>query len=216
MTTQSHIADIRKDYQLASLDESVTGNDPLAFFQKWFSEAENAGADEVNAMTLATVDVENRPHARIVLLKGLDSEGFTFFTNYDSDKGHHLAQNPNAALVFFWKELERQVRVEGKVTRVTPAESDQYFHSRPAGSRLGAWASPQSHIISDRSVLEQNVLSFQQKFPGSDIPRPENWGGYRLIPDYLEFWQGRSSRLHDRIVFKKQSSGNWEKYRLAP
>lgn len=216
MSAQSHIADIRKDYILASLDESVTGNDPLAFFQKWFSEAINANADEVNAMTLATVGNNNRPHARIVLLKGLDGGGFTFFTNYDSDKGHHLEQNPNAALVFFWKELERQVRVEGQVVKVTPEESDQYFHSRPAGSRLGAWASPQSHIIPDRTVLEQNVLRFQQKFPETEIPRPENWGGYRLIPDYLEFWQGRSSRLHDRIVFKKQPSGGWEKYRLAP
>lgn len=216
MAAHAHIADIRKDYQLASLDESVTGNDPLTFFHKWFSEAQNANVDEVNAMTLATVDSNNRPHARIVLLKGLDNEGFTFFTNYDSDKGHHLAQNPNAALVFFWKELERQVRIEGKIVRVTPAESDQYFHSRPAGSRLGAWASPQSHIIPDRKVLEENVLNFQQKFPGNDIPRPENWGGYRLIPDYLEFWQGRSSRLHDRIVFKKQTPGSWEKYRIAP
>lgn len=214
-STSSHIADIRKDYVLASLDESVAGDDPLVFFQKWFSEAENASAEEVNAMTLATVDASSKPHARIVLLKGLDDRGFTFFTNYLSSKAQEIAANNHAALVFFWKELERQVRIEGVIERVSTEESDQYFHSRPAGSRLGAWASPQSQVIKNREELEKLTISYQEKFEGKDIPRPEHWGGYRLVPNYIEFWQGRSSRLHDRIAFTK-TGNSWSKSRLAP
>jgi pyridoxamine 5'-phosphate oxidase len=214
--TSSHIAAIRKDYVLATLDETVTGNDPIAFFQQWFTEAEHASVDEVNAMTLATVDASAKPHARIVLLKGLDDRGFTFFTNYNSAKGHEMAANQHAALVFFWKELERQVRIEGIVEQVSTEESDQYFHSRPAGSRLGAWASPQSQVIKDRNELEELTKFYKQKFEGTEIPRPQHWGGYRLIPEYIEFWQGRSSRLHDRISFTRTDESVWVKNRLAP
>lgn len=212
-----HIAAIREDYQRASLDAQDAGNDPLAFFGKWFAEAEAAAVTEVNAMTLATADAEGRPHARIVLLKGLDNAGLTFFTNYDSAKGHQLAAQPYAAAVFFWKELERQVRIEGMVERVSGDESDAYFHSRPAGSRIGAWASPQSRKITGREVLEASQAAFNDRFTGGDIPRPEHWGGYRLTPRLIEFWQGRSSRLHDRIVFERTASGaGWQRYRLAP
>jgi len=192
-STSSHIADIRKDYRLAALDESVAGQEPLSFFRHWFDEAEKAQIDEVNAMTLATVDEHGYPHARIVLLKGLD-EGFVFFTNYDSAKGRQLATRPSVAVVFFWKELERQVRIEGVVEKTAITESDAYFNSRPTGSRIGAWASPQS----------------------APIPRPEHWGGYRILPQRIEFWQGRSNRLHDRIVFEKEGQSSWSKYRLAP
>lgn len=211
----ANIADIRQDYILASLDETTAGDDPLVFFQRWFDEARTAGLSEVNAMTLATADASGLPHARIVLLKGLDDKGFSFFTNYNSAKGHELDACNHAALVFFWKELERQVRIEGIVERVDASESDDYFNSRPAGSRIGAWASPQSQVIPDRSVLDDNITLYTQKFTGSEIPRPEHWGGYRVIPQLIEFWQGRSSRLHDRIVFERTDTG-WKKYRLAP
>lgn len=211
----SNIADIRKDYQLAELDEATAGDDPIVFFHQWFTEAELAHADEVNAMAVATVDAENKPHARIVLLKGLDANGFVFFTNYDSVKGQDIDNNNNVAAVFFWKELERQVRVEGIAERVSDAENDAYFLSRPEGSRLGAWASPQSQPISSRDVLDNNFAQYREKF-GSDVPRPAHWGGYRIIPSSIEFWQGRSSRMHDRILFIRTSSGSWEKSRLAP
>jgi len=211
----THIAAIRADYQRASLNEEDAGNDPLAFFGKWFAEAEAAEVSEVNAMTLATADAAGKPHARIVLLKGLDAEGFVFFTNYHSAKGHELAARPNAALLFFWKELERQVRIEGIVEQVSAAESDAYFNSRPAGSRIGAWASPQSQPIAGRKVLEQAEAALKEKYKGGDIPRPAHWGGYRLIPNRIEFWQGRSSRLHDRLVFELADQV-WQRYRLAP
>lgn len=210
-----NIADIRKDYQLAALDEQATGDNPLAFFHKWFSEAEEAKTAEVNAMTLATVDSSHKPHARIVLLKGLDEKGFVFFTNYDSAKGRQLASNHAAALVFFWHELERQVRIEGTIEKVSEAESDSYFQSRPPQSRIGAWSSPQSQIITDRSILDNNYTQFEEQFGGM-IPRPPHWGGYRVIPDHIEFWQGRSSRMHDRILFTLQENGTWLKNRLAP
>lgn len=167
-------------------------------------------------MTLATVDEQSRPHARIVLLKGVSNEGFTFFTNYQSTKGKNIAVNPHAALVFFWPELERQVRIEGTIEKVSAAESDEYYHVRPRGSRLGAWASPQSSVIAERSVLEQNEKELATRYEGKEIPRPEHWGGYRLLPSRIEFWQGRPSRLHDRICFEKDNSGNWSKFRLAP
>ena len=214
MDTRS-IADIRKDYIMASLEEADAGADPISFFQKWFDEARAAAVNEVNAMTLATVDASSVPHARIVLLKAVDSAGFTFFTNYHSSKGHDLAVNPNAALVFFWPELERQVRIEGLVAQVSAAESDAYFNSRPEGSRLGAWASPQSQVISSRSVLEDNETAFAARYNDGNIPRPEHWGGYRLQPRSVEFWQGRASRLHDRIRFE-HSDQTWSKVRLAP
>lgn len=210
-----NIADIRKDYQLAALDESHTGDDPLLFFHKWFSEAEEAQVNEVNAMALATVDAHGKPHARIVLLKGLDDKGFVFFTNYTSLKGQNIDDNPHAALVFFWGELERQVRVEGVIEKVTAEESDAYFNSRPQGSRLGAWASPQSTVIADRSILYENYIKYDKEFDGN-IPRPPHWGGYRLLPAEIEFWQGRSSRMHDRIRFKMTPENTWERSRLAP
>lgn len=210
-----NIADIRTDYRLAALDETTVGVDPILFFRRWFSEAEAAQITEVNAMTLATVDSRNLPHARIVLLKGLEEQGFIFFTNYDSNKGKEILAHPNAALVFFWKELERQVRVEGVIEKIPASESDAYFHSRPRGSRLGAYASPQSREISDRSILDTNYAKYEQEFSEVEMPRPEHWGGYRVVPSRIEFWQGRSSRMHDRILFTQQG-GTWTRSRLAP
>ncbi len=213
-----HIADIRSDYRQAVLDEAATGSDPLIFFRRWFGEAEAARIDEVNAMTLATVDAGGQPHARIVLLKGLDEKGFVFFTNYNSAKGRDLVAQPRAALVFFWKELERQVRIEGYAEKIASSGSDEYFFSRPPESRIGAWASPQSEIIKDRSVLEENERRYRVQFPDDhSIPRPDHWGGFRIVPHRIEFWQGRSSRLHDRIVFsREEGSALWARFRLAP
>jgi pyridoxamine 5'-phosphate oxidase len=212
----SSIADIRKDYMQATLDEADLGENPIVFFEKWFAQADAAMVNEVNAMTLATVDDQSKPHARIVLLKAIDDKGFTFFTNYQSNKGKNLSVNPNAALVFFWPELERQVRIEGLIEKVSEAESDTYYLSRPRGSRLGAWASPQSSIIENRAVLEAKEKEFLEHFDGKEIHRPEHWGGYRLQPNRVEFWQGRSSRLHDRICFELDKTNQWQKFRLAP
>ncbi len=213
----THLADIRKDYRLAALDEASAGDEPLALFGRWFAEAERAEIDEVNAMTLATVDSEGKPHARIVLLKGLEQGAFHFFTNYESAKGRQIAHKPHAALVFFWKELERQVRVEGHIEELTPEESDAYFNSRPEGSRIGAWASPQSSVIADRRILDERKEHFQGMYAGKEIPRPSFWGRYRLVPSCIEFWQGRSSRLHDRILFTRENQNAfWERSRLAP
>ena len=211
----TNIAAIRQDYQQAALDEETVGDNPLAFCGKWFIEAQAAKVHEVNAMTLATVNSQQKPRARIVLLKGLDEKGFVFYTNYTSRKGLELDAHPYAALVFFWEELERQVRVEGSVERVSGEESDVYFHSRPEGSKLGAWASPQSEGIPDRSVLDINYQQYLQQFAGKDIPRPPYWGGYRVIPTLVEFWQGRSNRMHDRIQFVWESN-SWQRSRLAP
>ncbi|HEX4842875.1 MAG TPA: pyridoxamine 5'-phosphate oxidase [Limnobacter sp.] len=208
------IADLRKDYTQASLDEADAPTNPFAFFNMWFDQALKAELPEPNAMTLATVNAEGRPAARIVLIKGLDDRGFVFFTNYDSRKGQELASNPNAALLFHWTELERQVRIEGVVEKVSPQESDNYYHSRPLGSRLGAWASPQSKVIDSRQVLDERLASVQQE-KQENPERPPFWGGYRLVPSYFEFWQGRPSRLHDRLAYTLDG-GLWARARLAP
>lgn len=221
------IADIRKDYKLASLEEADVASNPIDQFTRWWNEAVASQIDEVNAMTLATVNAAGVPAARIVLLKGYNPEGFIFFTNYESDKGKNLAQNPNAALVFFWKELERQIRIEGTVQKVSAGESDRYFNSRPASSRIGAWASPQSAVIENRLVIEQNVERYSSIFANDSIERPAHWGGYIVKPTSIEFWQGRSSRLHDRIRYKLETNdynaatdtrtdANWKIERLAP
>ena len=211
-----HIAAIRKEYKLESLHEHEVDSDPLRQFEKWWQELINSNIDEVNAMTLATADKNARPSARIVLLKGVTPEGFLFFTNYESHKGAALKENPQACLVFFWKELERQVRVEGLIEKISAEESDEYFNSRPAGSKIGAWASPQSKVIASREVLEEKVRLIENKFMNTTIDRPGHWGGYILKPILIEFWQGRPSRLHDRIQYTKLENNSWKIERLAP
>ena len=210
------IADIRRDYKLESLTEEAAAANAIDQFTAWWDEAINSNIDEVNAMTLATATPNGIPSARIVLLKGYDKNGFVFFTNYQSHKGRELETNPHAALLFFWKELERQVRIDGVIEKVSATESDHYYQSRPTGSRIGAWASPQSQVIADRKVIENNFLQYEEKFGTHFIPRPEHWGGYVLKPNTIEFWQGRSSRLHDRLQYKLQSDGSWQIQRLAP
>jgi pyridoxamine 5'-phosphate oxidase len=210
------IADIRKDYMLKSLSEKDIQADPFGQFEKWWEEALHSGVGEINAMTLATASADGMPDGRIVLLKGFDPQGFTFFTNYQSTKGQQLLENPRACLVFFWKELERQVRVSGRVVQVSEKESDAYFAKRPEGSRIGAWASPQSEVISSREWLEQNEEKIRSTLPESLIHRPPHWGGYRVRPARIEFWQGRPNRLHDRILFILQPDGSWRIERLAP
>ncbi|MBN8720197.1 pyridoxamine 5'-phosphate oxidase [Asinibacterium sp. OR53] len=212
----SSIADIRRDYKLQSLDENDIAADPITQFTRWWEEAIASHIDEVNAMTLATVTPEGLPAARIVLLKGYDEQGFVFFTNYKSRKGMELEANPHAALVFFWKELERQVRIEGTVSKTSTAESDDYFESRPAGSRIGAWASPQSRVVANRTEIETNYSKYEQQFGYENIPRPENWGGYIVKPSVIEFWQGRGSRLHDRLRYTASGAHKWKRERLAP
>ncbi|GAC1442934.1 MAG: pyridoxamine 5'-phosphate oxidase [Sediminibacterium sp.] len=210
------IADIRRDYKLQSLNEADIAADPFDQFNRWWQEAINSHIDEVNAMTLATATKDGIPSARIVLLKGYDKNGFVFFTNYNSHKGMELALNPYAALVFFWKELERQVRIEGRVEKTSEADSNTYFQSRPAGSRIGAWASPQSSVIADRRVIEDLVSAYGKKFESGAIPRPAGWGGYIVKPVKMEFWQGRADRLHDRLQYTLKEEGNWFIERLAP
>jgi pyridoxamine 5'-phosphate oxidase len=209
------IADLRRDYRLQSLNEA-DARTPFELFSKWWQEAVNAEIVEPNAMTLATASPDGVPAARIVLLKGFDEDGFLFFSNYNSFKGQQLDINPRASLVFFWKELERQVRVTGLVSKTPEAESDSYFNSRPEGSRLGAWASPQSQVIASREWLEAQEKQFSETFAGKSIPRPPHWGGYRVKPVTIEFWQGRTSRLHDRLQFELLSDGVWKLERLAP
>lgn len=213
--TKENIQNLRQDYRSAQLSEHEVDNDPIRQFQKWFAETLNAQLYEPNVMTLATADRFGRPSARIVLLKGIENDGFVFFTNYNSDKGQQLLENPQAALVFFWADLERQVRIEGVVSKVSPEVSDEYFHSRPAGSQIGAVASPQSKIIENRKILEDKVISLTTKYEGLEIPRPEHWGGYLVEPSKIEFWQGRQSRLHDRILYELKE-GSWIINRLAP
>jgi pyridoxamine 5'-phosphate oxidase len=209
------IADLRIDYSQAALSETDTDADPIAQFTTWFDEALRAQVPEPNAMGVSTVGDDGRPSSRILLIKDFDQRGFTWFTNYDSRKGEQLAKNPYASLLFHWVELERQVRIEGKVERVPEDESERYFQSRPVKSRLGAIASLQSQPVADRSVLEQQFAQAEAQY-GEHPPRPEHWGGYRLKPDYVEFWQGRRSRLHDRIVYRLNDAGQWLKQRLQP
>ena len=208
------LADLRRNYALAGLSEADAGDDPFALFRDWFDAAVAAGLPEPNAFTLATATPDGRPSARVVLLKHLDDRGFTFFTNYQSRKAHELAANPHAAMVFLWDELERQVRIEGTVEKVTAEESEAYFRVRPLGSRLGAWASPQSEVIPGREHLER-LMTDAAETHGDDPPRPPHWGGYRVLPQVVEFWQGRPSRLHDRVRFHR-TAGGWVRERLAP
>ena len=211
----STIADLRKSYELAELVESAALDDPLKQFEVWLNDAIAANVPEPNAMTLATVGSNGRPSTRIVLIKGLDARGPVWFTNYHSRKGIEVAGNPYAALQFHWVEMERSVRIEGVVEKISPEESDAYFHSRPLGSRIGAWASPQSEVVASRAVLEANEAAFAAKF-ADNPPRPQHWGGYRLKPDNWQFWQGRRSRLHDRLRYTLQGDDIWLRERLAP
>ncbi|AMW05744.1 pyridoxamine 5'-phosphate oxidase [Gemmatimonas phototrophica] len=209
------IADIRKEYQRHALSEHDVDDDPITQFSVWFDEAVKADVLEVNAMCLATATPDAYPSARMVLLKGVDARGFVFYTDYRSRKGQELADNPCASLCFFWPELERQVRINGAVQRVSRAESDEYFQSRPLPSRMGAWTSSQSSVLASREVLEAQLAENEQRFAGGVVPLPDHWGGFRVVPEEIEFWQGRPSRLHDRIQFRKEA-GRWAKRRLSP
>jgi pyridoxamine 5'-phosphate oxidase len=210
------IADLRKDYTLQDLSETGVDPNPFIQFKQWFDQALAAQLPEPNAMTIATATPYGKPSARMVLLKDFDQRGFVFFTNYNSRKGQELSENPQAALVFWWAELERQVRITGKVEKVSQAESDGYFYSRPENSRLGAWASYQSEVIASREDLEQRLQDLQHKYETQEIPRPPHWGGLRVIPTEIEFWQGRPSRLHDRLLYTHLDNGNWKIERLSP
>ncbi|WP_454252765.1 pyridoxamine 5'-phosphate oxidase [Pseudomonas sp. Marseille-Q7302] len=211
------LADMRRDYTRDGLTEAQAPANPYALFGQWFEEAVRTEQPpvEANACWLATVDGEGQPHCRVLLLKGVDAQGFVFYTNYDSAKGQQLAAQPRAAMTFFWPALERQVRIEGLVEQVSAEESDAYYRVRPLGSRLGAWASPQSQVIANRYELEQRLTEVQQRFVDGEPSRPPFWGGYRLKPQRIEFWQGRSSRLHDRLDYQRTEDG-WQRQRLAP
>ncbi len=212
----NNIADIRRDYSHKSLSESDVDANAIKQFEKWWHEAVNSKIDEVNAMTLATASLDALPSARIVLLKEVNEKGFVFFTNYESYKAQQLAENPKACLVFFWKELERQVRITGLIEKISGKQSDEYFQSRPESSRIGAWASPQSRVIEDRQWLDEKFNELVNKMEGTAIPRPPHWGGYIVKPVVIEFWQGRPSRLHDRIQYTLEENGGWKIERLAP
>ena len=213
---QSDIAGLRKSYSQKSLSESDIENNPIRQFDKWWREAVASTIDEVNAMMLATASADGIPSARVVLMKGFSENGFVFFTNYDSYKGKQLMENPKACLVFYWKELERQVRITGMVQKISEQESDEYFHSRPFTSQLGACVSPQSTVIESREWLEAQYRNLEKKVSNGLVQRPEHWGGYIVKPVIIEFWQGRPSRLHDRIEYSLQENGEWKPVRLAP
>ena len=206
----------RQDYEKAALDESAVDPDPFRQFQLWFDQATEAGIPEPHAVTVATATPEGRPSARVVLMRGFDDRGFVFFTNYRSRKGREIEANPFASLCFFWQALERQVRVEGRVVLASEAESDEYFKGRPTGSKLGAWVSNQSGVVAGRGALEAELEAIRARFPGDEIPRPPHWGGYRVVPESVEFWQGRRSRLHDRLLYRRTADGGWRVERLAP
>lgn len=212
----SSYADQRRDYSLSGLSEKDLARDPFRQFEKWFAEAEAAKVHEPTAMVLATANREGRPSLRVVLLKGLDGRGFVFYTNYESRKGRELDANPRASLLFPWGPLERQVIVEGTVSRVSREDSEAYFHSRPRLSQIGAWASAQSTVVPNRSVLEESFAAVERKYAGQEVPLPPQWGGFRLAPETVEFWQGRRSRLHDRLRYRREKDGGWTVERLAP
>ena len=214
MTTLD-IAALRRDYALASLTETDVDADPIRQFERWFADAVSARVPEPNAMTLSTATRDGVPAGRIVLLKGVDANGFVFYTDYRSRKGVELGENPLAALTFLWKEIERQVRITGSVSRVNTQESEAYFRTRPSGSRLGAWASRQSSVIANREELEAQLQQITLRFPNGDVPLPPHWGGFRVMPDEIEFWQGRPDRLHDRLLYRR-GDGGWGISRLSP
>jgi pyridoxamine 5'-phosphate oxidase len=211
-----NIADLRQNYTRAGLSEADAAIDPFQQFHAWFQAALSAQILEPNAMTLATTTADGKPSARVVLLKDFDLRGFVFYTNYESLKAQQLSENPHAAIVFWWGELERQIRIEGRVEKVSPDESDRYFHSRPIASQIGAWASNQSRVVASRDILENKQTELEKEYQNKEIPRPPHWGGFRVIPSLIEFWQGRPSRLHDRLRYSLQDDGSWLRERLEP